>query len=154
MVGRYCSYLLPKQDGGKSQIQVNNTQSTRTWDALYIKLTTRVYFQKYLFSIAAEPPPPPLPLPDLVPRQRGRGSEDAVEDEIMPALRNGHDTTARTAPLASPAATASRSAARTPSPPKLSPPQQKLQQRTTATDAAGGSSCLFPENNLGRTGIR
>ena len=38
LVGRYCSYLLPKQDGGTSQIQVNKTQSTRTWDAraLYI----------------------------------------------------------------------------------------------------------------------
>ena len=35
MVGRYCSYLLPKQGGGTFQIQVNKTQSTRTWDALY-----------------------------------------------------------------------------------------------------------------------
>ena len=34
-MGRYCSYLLPKQGGGTSQIQVNKTQSTRTWDALY-----------------------------------------------------------------------------------------------------------------------
>ena len=34
LVGCYCSYLLPKQDGGTSQIQVNKTQSTRTWDAL------------------------------------------------------------------------------------------------------------------------
>ena len=25
-VGRYCSYLLPKQDGGTSQINVNPTQ--------------------------------------------------------------------------------------------------------------------------------
>ena len=35
LVGRYCSYLLPKQDGGTSQSQVNKTQSTRTWDTLY-----------------------------------------------------------------------------------------------------------------------
>ena len=26
LVGSYCSYLLPKQDGGTSQIQVNPTQ--------------------------------------------------------------------------------------------------------------------------------
>ena len=26
LVGRYCSYLLPKQDGGTSQIKVNKTQ--------------------------------------------------------------------------------------------------------------------------------
>ena len=32
---RYCSYLLPMQDGGTSQIQVIKTQSTKTWDALY-----------------------------------------------------------------------------------------------------------------------
>ena len=32
--GRYCSYLLPKQGRGTSQIQVNKTQSTRTWDTL------------------------------------------------------------------------------------------------------------------------
>ena len=31
LVGRYCSYLLPKQGGGTSQIQVNITQSTRTY---------------------------------------------------------------------------------------------------------------------------
>ena len=31
----YCSYLLPEQGGGTSQIQVNKIQSTRTWDALY-----------------------------------------------------------------------------------------------------------------------
>ena len=36
LVGRYCSYLLPKQGGETSQIQVNKTQSTRTWDALYV----------------------------------------------------------------------------------------------------------------------
>ena len=91
-------------------------------------------------SIAVEPPPT-LPLPDLVPRQLGLVAED-VEDEIMPALRNGHDTTAKTATPAS-----SRSAAAactTPSPPKLSPPQQKL------PNAAGGTGSLFPENNLGR----
>ena len=35
LVGRYFSYLLPKQGGGTSQIEVNKTQSTRTWDALY-----------------------------------------------------------------------------------------------------------------------
>ena len=40
LVGRYCSYLLPKQGGGTSQIQVNKTQSTRTWDALYISYVT------------------------------------------------------------------------------------------------------------------
>ena len=34
-MGRHCSYLLPKQGGGTSQIQVNKTQYTRTWDALY-----------------------------------------------------------------------------------------------------------------------
>ena len=49
----------------------------------------------------------PLPLPDLVPRQQqqqrddGRGvrgtAEEGEEEEeaIMPALRNGHDTTAK-----------------------------------------------------------
>ena len=37
LVGCYCSYLLPKQGGGTSQIQVNKTQSTRTWDALYME---------------------------------------------------------------------------------------------------------------------
>ena len=31
LVGCYCSYLLPKQGGGTSQIQVNITQSTRTY---------------------------------------------------------------------------------------------------------------------------
>ena len=41
LVGRYCSYLLPKQGGGTSQIQVNITQSTRTWDALYFLRETR-----------------------------------------------------------------------------------------------------------------
>ena len=50
------------------------------------------------FPIAVEPQPPltPLPLPDLVPRQRGGGRVGAEEEEgeIMPALRNGHDTTA------------------------------------------------------------
>ena len=35
-MGRYCSYLLPKQGGVTSQIQVNKTLSTRTWDALYL----------------------------------------------------------------------------------------------------------------------
>ena len=35
MVGRYCSDVMPKQGGGTFQIQVNKTQSTRTWDALY-----------------------------------------------------------------------------------------------------------------------
>ena len=44
LVGRYCSYLLPKQDGGTSQIQVNKTQSTRTWDALYNTSISRVKF--------------------------------------------------------------------------------------------------------------
>ena len=35
-MGRYCSYLLPKQGGGTFQIQVNKTQSSSTWDTLYI----------------------------------------------------------------------------------------------------------------------
>ena len=34
LVGRYCSYLLANQGGGTSQIKVNKTQSTRTWDAM------------------------------------------------------------------------------------------------------------------------
>ena len=34
LVGRYCSFLLPKQGGGTFQIQVNKTQSSSTWDAL------------------------------------------------------------------------------------------------------------------------
>ena len=34
LVGLYCSYLLPKHGGGTSQIQVNKTQSTRTWNTL------------------------------------------------------------------------------------------------------------------------
>ena len=34
LVGRYCSYLLPKQDGGTSQIYVNITQSARRWATL------------------------------------------------------------------------------------------------------------------------
>ena len=51
------------------------------------------------FPIAVEPQPPltPLPLPDLVPRHRGGrvgAEEEEEDDEIMPALRNGHDTTA------------------------------------------------------------
>ena len=40
-VGSYCGNLLPKQGGGTSQIQVNKTQSTRTWDALYIPVEFR-----------------------------------------------------------------------------------------------------------------
>ena len=40
-MGRYCSYLLPKQGGGTSQIQVNKTQSTRTGDALYLRRRER-----------------------------------------------------------------------------------------------------------------
>ena len=50
----------------------------------------------------------------------------------MPALRNGHDTTA--------AAAATRSRSCTPSPPKLSPPQQ----RVTSLRSTGS----FPENGL------
>ena len=35
LVGRYCSYLLPKQDGGTSQIHVNPTKSQTTRVTLY-----------------------------------------------------------------------------------------------------------------------
>ena len=58
----------------------------------------------FLYPISVESPPPltPLPLPDLVPRQQqqrddGRNGRGTAEEEeaIMPALRNGHDTTAK-----------------------------------------------------------
>ena len=41
-MGRYCTYLLPEQRGRISQIQVNKTQSTRTWDALYNIITKAI----------------------------------------------------------------------------------------------------------------
>ena len=39
-MGRYYSYLLPKQGGGASQIQINKTQSTRTGTPCTRKLVT------------------------------------------------------------------------------------------------------------------
>ena len=36
LLGRYSSYLLPRQDGRTSQIQLNWRFSTSTWATLYI----------------------------------------------------------------------------------------------------------------------
>ena len=75
-MGRYCSYLLPKQGGWTPQIKVNKTQSTRTWDALYnhdfpkgydqlrphsLVITHRDPFLAALdFSLSSWPPEPDL----------------------------------------------------------------------------------------------
>ena len=34
LLGRYCSYLMPRKDGGTSQIQLNRRFSTPNWATL------------------------------------------------------------------------------------------------------------------------
>ena len=58
---RYCSYFLPKQGGATTQIQVNKTQSTTTWDALY-KSQFKLMFSGLLERGAAQEEKPAAPL--------------------------------------------------------------------------------------------
>ena len=49
-MGRYCSYLLLKQDGGTSQIQVNKTLCQTTRVTLYITLSMKSFVHKEISS--------------------------------------------------------------------------------------------------------